>query len=70
MSKSYRLVQIAQVCLLPGPLETEILDLSRLSSEYGCNIQSVQSMLLDFASALPLAVLVLPNYSLGQSTIG
>src|SRR5690348_13062814 len=38
MSKSYRLVTIADEVLRDAGIETEVLDLSRLSSEYGRNI--------------------------------
>jgi len=67
MSKSYRMVQMAAEVLEDGGLETEILDLSRTTSEYGRNIHPCKSC---FSTAAPLCHFpcsCYPNYSLGQT---
>ena len=67
MSKSFRLVQIAAEVLAEGGLDTEILDLSRTTSEYGRNIHPCKSC---FSTAAPLChwpCSCYPNYSLGQT---
>ena len=50
MSKSYRLIQMASEVLEEGGLDTEILDLSRTTSEYGRNIHPCKSC---FSTAAP-----------------
>ena len=42
-----------------GGFETDVIDLSRLTSEYGKVDLSVQGLRFDGAAALPLAVLML-----------
>ena len=67
MSKSYRLVKIAAEVIEEGGLDTEILDLSRTTSEYGVNIHPCKSC---FSTAAPLChwpCSCYPNYSLGQT---
>ncbi|MDB5585780.1 MAG: putative multimeric flavodoxin [Devosia sp.] len=67
MSKSYRLIQLAEEVLQSGGIETEILDLSRLTSEYGRNIHPCKAC---FSTAAPLChwpCSCYPNYSLGQT---
>jgi multimeric flavodoxin WrbA len=67
MSKSYRLVQIAAEVLEDGGLDTQILDLSRTTSEYGRNIHPCKAC---FSTAAPLChwpCSCYPNYSLGQT---
>jgi multimeric flavodoxin WrbA len=67
MSKSFRLVRIAQEVLEQGGLDTEILDLSRTTSEYGRHIHPCKSC---FSTAAPLChwpCSCYPNYSLGQT---
>ena len=67
MSKSYRLVRIAAEVLEDGGLDTEILDLSRTTSEYGRHIHPCKSC---FSTAAPLChwpCSCYPNYSLGQT---
>ena len=62
MSKSYRLVEIAREMFAAAPgVEVELLDLSRLASEYGRAYPSVQGVLLHRGGALSLAVLLLPE---------
>jgi multimeric flavodoxin WrbA len=65
MSKSYRLIEIARAELAGA--ETEILDLSRLASEYGRNIHPCKAC---FSTAAPLChwpCSCYPNHSLGQN---
>ncbi|MDB5562184.1 MAG: NADPH-dependent reductase [Hyphomicrobiales bacterium] len=67
MSKTYRLVEIAQQVIAAAGLEVEILDLSRLASEYGRNIHPCKAC---FSTAAPLChwpCSCYPNYSLGQT---
>ena len=67
MSKSYRLVAIAQEVLEEAGLDTEILDLSRTTSEYGRKIHPCKAC---FSTAAPLChwpCSCYPNYSLGQT---
>jgi len=66
MSKSFRLVQIAERVLSTAGVETTILDLSRLSSEFGRDIHPCKAC---FSTAAPLChwpCSCYPNYSLGQ----
>ncbi|HEX4297380.1 MAG TPA: NADPH-dependent FMN reductase, partial [Devosia sp.] len=65
-SKSWRLVELARVDLEKAGLVTEVLDLSRLTSEYGRNIHPCKAC---FSTAAPLChwpCSCYPNYSLGQ----
>jgi multimeric flavodoxin WrbA len=68
MSKTYRLTEISREAILAtGNFEIEILDLSRLASEYGRNIHPCKAC---FSTAAPLChwpCSCYPNYSLGQS---
>jgi multimeric flavodoxin WrbA len=68
MSKSYRLIEIAREALhAAGNVETEILDLSRLASEYGRNIHPCKAC---YSTAAPLChwpCSCYPNHSLGQA---
>lgn len=68
MSKTYRLVEIArQVIASAGNVEVEVLDLSRLASEYGRHIHPCKTC---FSTAAPLChwpCSCYPNYSLGQT---
>src|SRR5436190_23222400 len=60
MSKSYRLVEIArEVFTASAGTDVTLLDLSRLASEYGRHIHSMQGVLLDSAGFVPLAMLLL-----------
>lgn len=67
MSKSWRLVQLAQrVLARKRDLEVELLDLSRLTSEYGRNIHPCKACV---STAMPLChwpCSCYPNHSLGQ----
>lgn len=67
MSKSFRMVQMAQGVLEEAGIETEILDLCRTTSEYGRNIHPCKAC---FSTAAPLCHFpcsCYPNYSLGQT---
>lgn len=67
MSKSYRLAALAQEVLERTGVETELLDLSRTTSEYGRNIHPCKAC---FSTAAPLChwpCSCYPNYSLGQT---
>lgn len=67
MSKSYRLVQIADGVFKQENASVELLDLSRVASEYGRNIHPCKAC---FSTAAPLChwpCSCYPNYSLGQT---
>lgn len=68
MSKSYRLVELSRDAILSeGDFEIEILDLSRLASEYGRKIHPCKAC---FSTAAPLChwpCSCYPNHSLGQT---
>jgi len=67
MSKSFRLVEIARQALNGRNVETTVLDLSRLASEYGRHIHPCKAC---FSTAAPLChwpCSCYPNYSLGQT---
>jgi multimeric flavodoxin WrbA len=67
MSKTWRLVEIARTAAMAEGAEVEILDLSRLSSEYGRKIYPCKTC---FSTAAPLChwpCSCYPNYSLGQT---
>lgn len=68
MSKSFRLVKIAQdVVEKEFSLEVDILDLSRLASEYGRNIHPCKAC---FSTAAPLChwpCSCYPNHAMGQT---
>ena len=66
-SKSYRLSKLAEDALQQAGIATELLDLSRTSSEYGRNIHPCKTC---FSTAAPLChwpCSCYPNYSLGQT---
>ena len=68
MSKSFRLMELAREVLGAAPnTHTEVLDLSRLASEYGREIHPCKAC---FSTAAPLChwpCSCYPNYSLGQT---
>lgn len=67
MSKSWRLIQIAREVFDGAGVETEVLDLSRLTSEYGRRIHPCKGC---FSTAAPLChwpCSCYPNYALGQT---
>jgi multimeric flavodoxin WrbA len=68
MSKSYRLVEIAhEVIAADGGAEIEILDLSRLASEYGRHIHPCKACFSTAAALCHWPCSCYPNYSLGQT---
>jgi multimeric flavodoxin WrbA len=67
MSKSYRLVGIAkQAFQEQGDVDVEVLDLSRLTSEYGRHIHPCKSCFSTSAALCHWPCSCYPNYSLGQ----
>lgn len=66
MSKSYRLAEIAQKELAVEGLEVNLLDLSRLTSEYGREIHPCKACFSTAAALCHWPCSCYPNYSLGQ----
>lgn len=67
MSKSYRLAELAQEAITSeAGLSSEILDLSRLASEYGRNIHPCKACFSTAAALCHWPCSCYPNYSLGQ----
>ncbi|MGO4834861.1 flavodoxin family protein, partial [Rhizobiaceae sp. 2RAB30] len=68
MSKSHRLMELARSAIRQEtPVEVDVLDLSRLASEYGRNIHPCKAC---FSTAAPLChwpCSCYPNHSLGQT---
>jgi multimeric flavodoxin WrbA len=68
MSKSYRLVQIAQEVFAASPkFETEVLELHRLTSEYGRHIHPCKACFSTSPALCHWPCSCYPNYSLGQT---
>jgi len=68
MSKSYRLIEIARDAICTDcDAEIEILDLSRIASEYGRNIHPCKACFSTAAALCHWPCSCYPNYSLGQS---
>ena len=68
MSKSYRLVEIAREAMTDGhQVEVEVLDLSRLASEYGRNIYPCKACFSTAAALCHWPCSCYPNHSLGQT---
>ncbi|KRE21693.1 NADPH-dependent FMN reductase [Bosea sp. Root483D1] len=68
MSKSYRLAELAQsVFNEEAGLTSELLDLSRLASEYGRNIHPCKACFSTAPALCHWPCSCYPNYSLGQS---
>lgn len=66
MSKSWRLTQIAETALKAEGIETEVLDLSRLASEFGRDIHPCKACFSTAAALCHWPCSCYPNYSLGQ----
>src|SRR3954452_8288937 len=68
MSKSYRLAEIAAEVLRGTPdVDVELLDLSRLASEYGRNIYPCKACFSTAPALCHWPCSCYPNYSLGQT---
>jgi multimeric flavodoxin WrbA len=68
MSKSYRLVEIArEVFIQSGEVDVEVLDLSKLASEYGRNIHPCKGCFSTSPALCHWPCSCYPNYSLGQT---
>jgi multimeric flavodoxin WrbA len=67
MSKSWRLVKLAEPIFQQMGFEVEILDLSRLTSEYGKNIHPCKSCVSTSMALCHWPCNCYPNYSLGQT---
>jgi multimeric flavodoxin WrbA len=67
MSKSYRLAEISREVLKADGVEVEILDLSRLTSEYGREIHPCKACFSTAAALCHWPCSCYPNYSLGQT---
>jgi multimeric flavodoxin WrbA len=68
MSKSYRLVEIARETLAgSGCVDVDTLDLSRLASEYGRNINPCKACFSTSPALCHWPCSCYPNYSLGQA---
>ena len=68
MSKTWRMVKLAEPVFLEMGFAVDILDLSRLASEFGKNIHPCKSCV---STAMPLChwpCSCYPNYSLGQTS--
>jgi multimeric flavodoxin WrbA len=66
MSKSFRLVSSAVDVLQQAGIETTVLDLSRLASEYGRDIHPCKACFSTAAALCHWPCSCYPNYSLGQ----
>jgi multimeric flavodoxin WrbA len=68
MSKSYRLLEIARDVFAAAPdVTVEVLDLSRLASEYGRHIHPCKACFSTAAALCHWPCSCYPNYSLGQT---
>jgi multimeric flavodoxin WrbA len=68
MSKSFRLVELArEVFAAEQGIETEMLDLSRLASEYGRHIYPCKACFSTAAALCHWPCSCYPNYALGQT---
>jgi multimeric flavodoxin WrbA len=68
MSKSYRLIELArEIFTADAGVETEVLDLSRLASEYGRHIHPCKACYSTAAALCHWPCSCYPNYSLGQT---
>ena len=66
MSKSYRLAQIAQSVFVEDQAQVDVLDLSRLTSEYGRQIYPCKACFSTSPALCHWPCSCYPNYSLGQ----
>ena len=68
MSKSYRMLEIARAAITEAtPVEVDLLDLSRLASEYGRNIHPCKACFSTAPALCHWPCSCYPNHSLGQT---
>jgi multimeric flavodoxin WrbA len=67
MSKSFRLAEIARDAFAAGGAQVDLLDLSRLASEYGRHIHPCKACFSTAAALCHWPCSCYPNYSLGQT---
>lgn len=67
MSKSWRLVEIAREALAADNIQVQVLDLSRLASEYGRQIHPCKACFSTAPALCHWPCSCYPNYSLGQT---
>ncbi|WP_112663705.1 flavodoxin family protein [Microvirga flavescens] len=67
MSKSYRLAELAHDVLAGDSMEVEVLELSRLASEYGRRIYPCKACFSTSAALCNWPCSCYPNYALGQT---
>jgi multimeric flavodoxin WrbA len=67
MSKSYRLAEVAHEIFATGGAAVQLLDLSRLTSEYGRHIYPCKACFSTAAALCHWPCSCYPNYSLGQT---
>ena len=67
MSKSFRLAELARAVFAEAGFATEVLDLSRLASEYGRHIHPCKACFSTAAALCHWPCSCYPNYSLGQA---
>ena len=70
MSKTWRMVKLAEPCFHDMGFDVDILDLSRLSSEYGRQIHPCKSCVSTSMALCHWPCSCYPNYSLGQTDTG
>jgi multimeric flavodoxin WrbA len=67
MSKSWRMVELVEPCFREMGYEVDVLDLSRLTAEYGRNIHPCKSCVSTSMALCHWPCSCYPNYSLGQT---
>src|SRR4051812_21349121 len=67
MSKSWRLIELAQHTIEAGGFRTDILDLSRTTSEFGRTIHPCKSCVATSMALCHWPCSCYPNYALGQT---
>jgi multimeric flavodoxin WrbA len=67
MSKTWRLVEIAKPCFVEMGFDVDVLDLSRLTSEFGMQIHPCKSCVSTSMALCHWPCSCYPNYSLGQT---
>jgi multimeric flavodoxin WrbA len=67
MSKSFRLMQLAEAIFIEAGFEISVLDLSRIASEYGRHIHPCKACFSTSPALCHWPCSCYPNYSLGQT---